>query len=68
MINVRLVSEIIKDGSTYTLVSVKITADNPDDKKSAQAVKGVEEQFTNVSSLFSAIENETIALVQSGLV
>lgn len=68
MINVRLVSEIVKAGSTYTLVSVKITADNPDDKKSAMAVKGVDQQFTNVSSLFSAIESETVALVQSGLV
>ena len=68
MINVRLVSEIIKEGSTYTLVNVKITADNPDDRKSAMAVKGVQQQFTNVSSLFSAIEGETVALVQSGLV
>lgn len=68
MINVRLVSQITKEGSTYTLVSVKITAENPDDMKTVTAVKGVEQEFTNVSSLFSAIESETVALVQSGFV
>ena len=68
MINVRLVTQITKEGSTFTLVSIKLIADNPDDGKLVTAVKAVDYPYTNVSSLFSAIEDETVALVQSGYV
>lgn len=68
MINVRLVSNITKEGSEFTLVSVKVTATDEENAKQAMASKGVNTVFTNVSSLFSAIEQATVDLVQSGLV
>lgn len=68
MINVRLVSSITKEGSTFTLVSIKIVAENPNDFKRIEAVKEVNEDFTNVSSLFTSIQDNVVALIQSGYV
>ena len=68
MINVRLVSQIVKEGSTFTLVSIKLTGENLENSKTVTALKGVDQEYTNVSSLFDAIEAETVALVQSGYV
>lgn len=68
MINVRQVANITKDGSVYTLVDVKIMAENVEGEKRVTAHKGVNAGFTDVSSLFTAIRDNVVALIQSGLV
>lgn len=65
MINVRLVSNIKKEADTFTLVNVKILAENPTELKRIEAVKEVNEEFTNVSSLFTSIQNNVVSLIQS---
>jgi hypothetical protein len=68
MINIRLVSNVIKDGNTFTLVNVKATTENPEALKSASAAKEVNNEFTNVNDLFSAIQQHVVDLVASGLI
>lgn len=68
MINIRQVSNVVKDGSQYTLVDVRAVAEDPDSGKQAMARKDVNSTFTSVSLLFSAIEQHTVDLVTSGLI
>lgn len=68
MINFRQVSTVQKDGNQYTLIMVKVTAENPVDSKSAMSAKEVNTTFANVSDLFDAIQQHTVDLVASGLI
>lgn len=68
MINVRLVGNISKDGNEFTLVNVKVLAENPNDKKRVEANREVNEAFTDVQALFTALKDTVISLIQSGYV
>lgn len=68
MINIRQVSNVIKDGSEYTLVDVRVIAEDRENGKQAMARKDVNTTFTNVSSLFAAIQSHTVDVVSSGLI
>lgn len=68
MINIRQVSNVVKDGSQYTLIDVRAIAEDRENGKQATARKDVNATFSNVSSLFSAIEQHTVDLVTSGLI
>lgn len=68
MINIRQVSNVTKDGAEYTLVNVKVVAEDPENRKSASASKEVNTTFTSVNLLFDAIQQATVDLVTSGLI
>jgi len=68
MINVRQVSNVIKDDSEYTLVDVRVIAEDQENGKQAMARKDVGTTYTNVSSLFAAIQQHTVDVVSSGLI
>jgi len=68
MINVRQISNVIKDGTEYTLVDVRVIAEDQENGKQATARKDVGTTFTNVSSLFAAIQQHTVDVVSSGLI
>ena len=68
MINIRQVSNVIKDGGDYTLVDVKAIAEDQENGKQAIARKAVNTTYPNVSSLFQAIQQHTVDLVTSGLI
>ena len=68
MINIRQISNIQKDGGQYTLVNVKVVAENPGEQKTAMASKEVNAMYTNVSDLFDAIQGHVVELVTSGLI
>lgn len=68
MINVRQVSNVIKDGSQYTLVDVKVTMEDQENGRQVIARKQVDQTYTNVSSLWSAIGQHTVDVIQSGLI
>ena len=68
MINIRQVSNVVKNGTEYTLVDVRVIAEDRDAGKQASARKDVNTTYTNVSSLFAAIQSHTIDVIQSGLI
>ena len=68
MINIRQVSNVTKDGTEYTLVDVRVVAEDRENGKQATALKEVGTTFTSVSSLFVAIQAHTVDVVQSGLI
>ena len=68
MINVRQVSNVVKDGSEYTLVDVRVIAEDQENGKQAMARKDVGTTYTNVSSLFAAIQAHTVDVIGSGLI
>ncbi len=68
MINIRQVSNVVKDGTEYTLVDVRVIAEDRGAGKQATARKDVNTTYTNVSALFTAIQQHTVDVVQSGLI
>ena len=68
MINIRQISNVTKDGSEYTLVDVRVVAEDRENGKQATALKEVGTTFTSVSALFVAIQAHTVDVIQSGLI
>lgn len=68
MINIRQVSNVIKDGTEYTLVDVRVVAEDRENGKQATALKEVGTTFTSTTGLFVAIQQHTVDVVQSGLI
>lgn len=68
MINFRQVSNVVKNGNEFTLVNVKVTAENEANGKAVMAAKTVDATFANVNLLFDAIQQHTVDLVSSGLI
>jgi len=68
MINIRQVSNVTKDGGTYTLVNVKVVAEDQENGVQASALKEVNTAFTNVNSLWAAIGQHTANVISSGLI
>lgn len=66
--NIRLVSNITKDGSLYTLLNIKVLVENAEAEKRVEATQGVNAEFTSVNDLFTAIQTNVVNLVSSGLV
>jgi len=67
MVNIRTVSSIDKEGSTYTLVSIKVVIEDPVNHRVLTIVKEIGVNFLNATALFTAVQNETVAAVSSSL-
>ena len=68
MINIRQISNITKYGTQYTLENVRVVMEDQENGKQVTASKQVEVTYADVSSLWAAIGQHTIDVVQSGLI
>jgi len=68
MINIRQISNVTKDGTIFTLIDVRVVMEDQENGKQVTATKDVNLTFANVSSLWSAIGQHTVDVVQSGLI
>jgi len=67
MVNIRQISSIDKEGSTYTLVSIKVVIEDAINHRTLTIVKEVGTDFLNPTALFAAVQTETVAVVSSSL-
>lgn len=69
MKHARLVSQIIiEDNGSYTLHSVKVTVEDAVIQTRLEGTKTPQKNYSNVSALFTALQEQTVAIATSSLV